>query len=185
MMAAPSASAVTSLIAAPSVAGADSGNTDAVALQVLHNLQHQHQWTNLALMDVGLSGGGHLIRGYPPHPVYVHPDEQARMVELGLRADDVPVEPEWVLPTTQGQSWTLRRLAEVFDKMPPRSQDSFPEAAAATIANELVQQLQREKATQGWASKRVLLAMVNTEKGGDGTVVYYVMLEGAVKPRQN
>ncbi len=35
-------------------------------------------------------------------------------------------------------------------------------------------------------AKRVLLAMKAHEgKGGDGTVVYYIVQEGEVKPRQN
>lgn len=45
----------------------------------------------------------------------------------------------------------------------------------------------RKKArrTGEWGGKRVLLGMVDRGMGGEGTVVYYVVQEGAVKPRQN
>lgn len=39
--------------------------------------------------------------------------------------------------------------------------------------------------TNEWGGKRLLLSMVDRNMGGDGTVVYYVVQEGAVKPRQN
>ena len=35
-------------------------------------------------------------------------------------------------------------------------------------------------------AKRVLLAMMSQNgMGGDGTIVYYITQEGAIKPRQN
>lgn len=45
----------------------------------------------------------------------------------------------------------------------------------------------RKKAryTGEWGGKRLLLGMVDRGMGGEGTVVYYVVQEGAVKPRQN
>lgn len=39
--------------------------------------------------------------------------------------------------------------------------------------------------TKEWGAQRLLLAMVDKGMGGDGTVVYYVVQEGEVKPRQN
>ena len=36
-----------------------------------------------------------------------------------------------------------------------------------------------------WGGKRLLLAMVDKAMGGEGTVVYYIVQEGVVKPRQN
>lgn len=39
--------------------------------------------------------------------------------------------------------------------------------------------------TKEWGGKRLLLSMVDRNMGGEGTVVYYVVQEGAVKPRQN
>ncbi|KAI5284011.1 hypothetical protein KEM55_001254 [Ascosphaera atra] len=159
-------SAVTSLIAS------SSGSEEpikAIATQVLHNLRHQHLWRDLQIHDAHtLSPTQHtpVILGLPPQAVYTHPDEQVHMVQNGIRAEDVPVEKEWVLPTPQGQKWSLRRLAAIFDALPERS-------------------TMHEKKNQDWGGKRLLLAMVNTGMGGDGTVVYYVVLEGAVKPRQN
>ena len=36
-----------------------------------------------------------------------------------------------------------------------------------------------------WGGKRLLLAVVDRLVGGDGTIVYYVVQDGHVKPRQN
>jgi hypothetical protein len=41
------------------------------------------------------------------------------------------------------------------------------------------------KESREWGSQRLLLAMVDRGMGGDGTVAYYVVQEGEVKPRQN
>ena len=41
------------------------------------------------------------------------------------------------------------------------------------------------KVTKEWGTRRALLAMTNRDMGGDGTVVYYIVQEGEVKPRQN
>jgi hypothetical protein len=67
-----------------------------------------------------------------------------------------------------GEKWTLNRFCAVFDALPARA----PLQGAGVHAQQ--------------DAKRVLLAMVSHQgKGGDGTVVYYIMQEGDVKPRQN
>lgn len=67
-----------------------------------------------------------------------------------------------------GEKWTLKRFCTVFDALPPR--------AVLLGAGSHGHQ----------DAKRVLLAMVSHQgKGGDGTIVYYLMQEGEVKPRQN
>ncbi|KZZ97934.1 tRNA-splicing endonuclease subunit Sen15 [Ascosphaera apis ARSEF 7405] len=184
-MAAPTASAVTSFIAS-SAASNDPAST--VAAQVLHNLQHQHLWTDLKSHDAfTLSSTQHapLILGRPPQTVYTHPDEQAYMVQYGIKVEDVPVENEWVLPTAQGQTWSLRRLAGIFDALPDR--DAVAEASSEALRSEnpKLAEFYKKRREEGWNVKRLLLAMINTGMGGDGTVVYYVVLEGAIKPRQN
>jgi hypothetical protein len=52
-------------------------------------------------------------------------------------------------------------------------------------ANDKLAEYEGKKQEKYWGGKRALLAMVNRGIGGDGTVVYYVILEGNVKPRQN
>ncbi|KAF1938480.1 hypothetical protein EJ02DRAFT_354445 [Clathrospora elynae] len=159
-----------------------------LARQILHNLQHQHYWTGLQvhthspLTDEPLPRP--LVSGLPPQRLYVHPDEQ---VELLKKADrerkaraageagglDVRTEPEreWILPTRLNEKWTLRRLAGVFDALtmvPPATET--PAAAA------------EEGLASPWrTTKRVLLATADT----DSTVVYYIVHDGVVKPRQN
>ena len=156
-----------------------------LALQILHNLQFQHYWTDLKvhthspLTKEPLTRP--LVSGLPPHRLYVHPDEQ---VELLKNADrqrkaakdtgeksglEVKAQPEyeWVLPTRLNEQWSLRRLAEIFDdiSMVP------PQTSAAHAPPE-----------NPWrTTKRAVLATVDT----DSTVVYYIVHDGVVKPRQN
>jgi tRNA-splicing endonuclease subunit Sen15, fungi type len=157
-----------------------------LALQILHNLQYQHYWTDLKvhthspLTKEPLSRP--LVSGLPPHRLYVHPDEQ---VELLKNADrqrkaakdtgeksglEVKAQPEyeWVLPTRLNEQWTLRRLAEIFDDI-----SMVPPQTSATA---------HEAPENPWrTTKRVVLATVDT----DSTVVYYIVHDGVVKPRQN
>ena len=70
-----------------------------------------------------------------------------------------------------GEKWSLKKFSRVFDALPPRS------TLEAVGDVELME----------WSdAKRVLMGMLSTNgMGGDGTVVYYIMQEGEVKPRQN
>ncbi|OJD15269.1 hypothetical protein AJ78_04454 [Emergomyces pasteurianus Ep9510] len=192
--------------------------------QILHNLQHQHGWIALHIHEPHTLSPTQripLISGLPPQTLYTHPDEQAYMLEQGISMDDVPTEREWVIPTAQGQAWSLRMLAECFDALPlPDSKhhlDTGAEAEAEAEVDvdinkyddgvgieaksgavrekrkkgkkqsqeELFAEYSRRKRGKEWGGKRALVAMVNRGMGGDGTVVYYVVLEGSVKPRQN
>lgn len=78
---------------------------------------------------------------------------------------DVAVEREWVLPTHLQEKWTLRGFATVFDGM---------------IEGERRDELGLDR-RNGKRVKRILLAVV----GDDSTIVYYIMHDGIVKPRQN
>ena len=75
---------------------------------------------------------------------------------------------EWVLPTHLKEKWSLRRFAEVFDAVGERP----PSGEEGDEGEGL------EKRRGG---KRVLLATVSD----DSTVVYYIVHDGIVKPRQN
>ena len=179
----------------------------ATAAQVQHNLQHQHLWTSLTGYTIpGNSTQKEplqapqepipLISGYPPHRVYTHPDEQLYMLENKIQEDDLQPERMFVVPTTQGQPWSLRHMAVVFDRLPELIEQTWRDdgclGVKAADDPEKAEKLARYYAkkeeaarTKEWGSQRVLLAMVDKGMGGDGTVAYYVVQEGEVKPRQN
>src|SRR5436190_6107402 len=193
---APSRSALSSLISSDSPTTQQSP-TAGLTAQILHNLQHQHLWTSLRVYDpLTLSPTQciPLISGFPLQAIYTHPDEQAYMLEHGIRGEDVPVERVWVLPTTQGQLWSLRQLAGIFDALPNDDlylvnhnshNNGSKELQVGRTVNDKLAEYEGKKREKVWGGKRALLAMVNRCMGGDGTVVYYVILEGNVKPRQN
>ena len=102
----------------------------------------------------------------------MHPDQQVEELKAGVKEEDeeVHVEREWVLPTHLLEKWSLRRFAEVFDAVG----EEPPEVDGEEISEE-----GRGKRRRG--GKRVLLATV----GDDSTIVYYIVHDGIVKPRQN
>jgi len=198
----PGPSSLTSLI---STSGSGSDPLSALTTQILYNLQHQHYWTSLRIHEPSKPRSPSfekqpppptpLISGIPPHRVYTHPDEQLYMLEKGLREEDLIPERIFVLPTAQGQSWSLRKLAQVFDSLPEaeeqpqtlvgRDDTDGPGKEKAAKLVEYYERREKARATKEWGGKRLLLAMVDKGMGGDGTVVYYVVQEGTVKPRQN
>lgn len=98
---------------------------------------------------------------------------------------DIPVDREWVIPTAQGEKWTLSRLAGLHDSLPSRAEDFPHDSVDLEEATKSMQEYVKLKKEKPWGGKRALLAMVNRGLGGDGTVVYYVTMEGTPKPRQN
>ena len=150
-----------------------------LAAQVLHNLQYQHDWSSLQFHYKSPIDGRPLqkilISGLPPHRIYVHPDEQIEMLKQNATEKDITVEREWVLPTHLREKWSLRKFAEVFDGIdegPPIDHRRKVERRHNDEAKEI-------KNRRG--GKRLLLATV----GDDSTVVYYIVHDGIVKPRQN
>ncbi|KAL8773051.1 MAG: hypothetical protein Q9209_002071 [Squamulea sp. 1 TL-2023] len=152
----------------------------ALAAQVLHNLQYQHDWSELQIHHQ-FPGSGKplpkpLVSGLPPHRIYVHPDEQIEMLKQKVQEKDVPSEREWVLPTQLHEKWSLRKFAEVFDaigEVPP-------------AINQVGEEKQNDNTRlrdigNRRGGKRLLLATI----GDDSTVVYYIVHNGIVKPRQN
>ncbi|KAJ5740450.1 hypothetical protein N7493_000322 [Penicillium malachiteum] len=190
-------SALTKLIDSASASG---NPVDATTIQVLHNLQHQHLWTNLQIHNLAAPDTSNdfppvrkLLSGIPPNRVYTHPDEQLYMLQKGIREDELRPERLFVIPTAQGQPWSLRRMAFAFDALndvevtDDVNELKGPEVDAekSKVLDEYYEKRTEAIATQEWGSKRMLLAMVDKGMGGDGTVVYYVVQEGEVKPRQN
>lgn len=151
----------------------------ALAAQVLHNLQYQHDWLSLQIHTHSPIDNRPLLKplvsGLPPHRIYVHPDEQIEMLKQNIQEKDIPVEREWVLPTHLREKWSLRKFAEVFDAIteapPDVKEDSLGEQEHAAETKE----------SKRKGGKRLLLATT----GDDSTIVYYVVHDGIVKPRQN
>ncbi|EFE38127.1 conserved hypothetical protein [Trichophyton verrucosum HKI 0517] len=160
----------------------------ALSLEILHNLEHQHQWKDLEIHEpfsLSQKQSIPLISGTPPQPIYIHPDEQAYLLEHNIPMKDIPADREWVIPTAQGEKWTLSRLAGLHDSLPSRAEDFLPGSVDLEEATKSMQEYVKLKKEKPWGGKRALLAMVNRGLGGDGTVVYYVTMEGTPKPRQN
>lgn len=180
-----------------------------LALQVRQNLQYEHRWSHLNIHLISPITKEPLprllISGLPPKRLYIHPDEQVELLKAEserkkkakqqrvLDAESKSVAPEedsyaspeleWVLPTHLREKWSLRRMAEVFDGIslvPPdldaeskskQTSDSFATHSAGF-----------DSQPNKWRStKRVLLATLSD----DSTVVYYIVHDGLVKPRQN
>ena len=177
-----------------------------LAAHVLHNLQYQHRWSSLRIHDVSPLSGAPLPRplvsGLPPSRLYIHPDEQIELLRAEAerkkrlknnkrsqdsapkavgtdsrqdneKADFAEPEREWVLPTHLREKWSLERFAEVFDSitMVPPAED---EDGTRTVWDGV--------ALNKWRNlKRVLLATISD----DSTIVYYIVHDGLVKPRQN
>ncbi|KAI4165314.1 MAG: hypothetical protein LQ342_001182 [Letrouitia transgressa] len=155
----------------------------ALAAQVLHNLQFQHDWTALHIRTKSPISSSLLSRplvsGLPPHRIYIHPDDQVKMLKNGVDEESLPLEREWVLPTHLKEKWSLRQFADIFDAIDevPQSSDDDHMSRGNDEGN-TEEKAPPSKRTGG---KRVLLAIV----GDDSTIVYYIMHEGLVKPRQN
>ncbi|KAI0443412.1 tRNA-splicing endonuclease subunit Sen15 [Xylaria telfairii] len=131
---------------------------------VLDNLKYQHDWTELQLLTHPPTNSEPLTRpmisGLPPRRLYVHPDDQIAMVKSSAVPNgqilDTP-ETEWVLPAHISEKWTLKAFAAVFDSLPMQPL-AHPERP-----------------------RRIVLATIHE----DSTIVYYLLHDGIVKPRQN
>jgi tRNA-splicing endonuclease subunit Sen15 len=119
------------------------------------------------------------VSGLPPRRVYVHPDEQVEILkaehETGIHIVQ-HAEQEWVLPTHISEKWNLKAFGDVFDAI-----DTVP-AVDEVDVKDSDDQSQVGKQWRGkHRQKRLLLATLHD----DSTVVYYIMHDGIVKPRQN
>lgn len=106
------------------------------------------------------------------------------MLKAGLKEEDVEVEREWVLPTQLRERWSLRRFAEVFDavaEVPEALEEADMDAEGQRKKAEGGRDGGKGAAKKRRGGKRVLLATLND----DSTIVYYIVHDGIVKPRQN
>ena len=161
-----------------------------LALQIAHNLRYQHNWTDVRLhYDSGSSKQAlprPMISGLPPQRLYIHPDEQIELLQAQKAAGktgmpELSTEREWVLPSHLREKWSLRRFGEVFDRV-----EVVPGASDGEEIFEDDHQDEDDEETKvnKWRTsqpKRLLLATLDD----DSTVVYYVIHDGIIKPRQN
>lgn len=157
-----------------------------LAHQIAHNLRFQHDWEDLRLHE---NASHLLISGLPPTRLYVHPDEQIELLQkqkaegkTGMPA--LQPEREWVLPSQLRERWSLKRLGAVFDSIDPEpsSQDGSPielDVDAAGTADDRISMETIHNSNR--VTKRLLLATLDD----DSTIVYYIVHDGIVKPRQN
>lgn len=133
----------------------DSVTAKHVACTVLRNLEDQHDWTCLELRD-GPEQSRPLIKGLPPKRLYLHPDDQiAALAHQAATGEKLFQDPE--------SEWVLAvHLTEAW------SLAKFAAVFDAIPGN-------------GGQPKRIVLATLHN----DSTVVYYLIHEGMVKPRQN
>jgi tRNA-splicing endonuclease subunit Sen15 len=154
-----------------------------LALSIMHNLQYHHDWTSIAIHTHSTLTNSPLprpvISGLPPKRAYIHPDEQAEILKAehitGKPIHQVP-EREWVLPTHLQERWSLAKFAAVFDAL-----DTVPPHGGVTLAAEEAAEVVGHQWQGRNRQKRFLLATLHD----DSTVVYYIMHDGIVKPRQN
>lgn len=110
--------------------------------------------------------------------MYIHPDVQKWMIKHDVNDEDVEVQREWVLPLSVGEKWTLKQFCWVFDGLAVRDVLRLDKNGSVVGNGECDYE---------WKdAKRLVLGMLaHNGMGGDGTISYYIMQEGEVKPRQN
>lgn len=151
---------------------------ESLTLAVLENLENQQDWTSLKVHR-DASKPRPLISGLPPRRIYVHPDEQIEILKAEkAQGQSIPQPPEleWVMPIHLAEKSSLSAFAAVFDSIEAIPPGTATEGAASD--DTAVQWRQWRGPKRG---KRILLATVHD----DSTVVYYLMHDGIVKPRQN
>lgn len=152
-----------------------------LASTILHDLQHQHDWTSLSVHSrsniTNIPLPRPIISGLPPRRAYIHPDEQVEILKaehaVGKKIE-YPPEREWVLPVHLQEKMSLAKFTAIFDAL-----DIVPPGESAETAED------ESPVGHKWQGKnrqkRLLLATLHD----DSTVVYYIMHDGIVKPRQN
>ncbi|KAL6690365.1 Sen15 domain-containing protein [Trichoderma pleuroticola] len=126
-----------------------------VASAVFRNLQDQHQWASLEIQ--GLPGLPRpMIRGLPPRLLYLHPDDQIA-----------------ALAYEKSTGTRAQHDAEVEWVLPVHLAEKWTLSSFAAVMDALPD-------TRKGAKRIVLAALHN-----DSTVVYYIVQEGMIKPRQN
>ncbi|TGZ85463.1 hypothetical protein EX30DRAFT_368548 [Ascodesmis nigricans] len=120
-----------------------------------------------------------VITGLPPTRLYTHPDEDP------VKARELEVEEEWVLPVDLREKSSVSRLAAVFDAIPDMEEEvEVDDDESVDVEGEGERDGKggkRKKTIRRKKVKRIFMAVV----AEDSTVVYYLVHDGIVKPRQN
>ena len=190
----PSLSAVQTLMNCQEIPDGTEQHLHHLALQVAHCLRFQHEWTDIRIHRASsntLKLPRPMISGLPPRRLYVHPDEQIELLQKQKNAGkpglpDLPREREWVLPCHLRERWTLRKFGEVFDGIdvvpPTEGGDSVFERHQRSDEHDTI--VVAASTPNKWRlekPKRLLLATLDD----DSTIVFYIVHDGVVKPRQN
>lgn len=161
-------------------------------VSIVHkNLLHQADWSDLRIHS-SPDLPRPLISGTPPEPVYADPDGSGI---AGEKRGGSKVDREWVLPVHLCEKWSVRQWAAVFDSIPAEPPDhressqksGGPEAGAragdcgSTPPSPPPPPPQLQEGDVQQRKKRLVMGIVS----GDSTVVYYIVHDGIVKPKQN
>lgn len=172
-------------------------------VSIVHkNLEHQVDWSELRIHSTP-NLPRPLISGVPPEAIYVDPDtnnveggkaQPGGKKEVDLGQDEIAdgdeygrkIDREWVLPVDLREKWTVRQWAEVFDSIPaeppvPRSAEYGPDDEPGGVRLDNSEGTPSLEAGTKKRKKRLVMGMVSS----DSTVVYYIVHDGIVKPRQN
>jgi tRNA-splicing endonuclease subunit Sen15 len=131
-----------------------------LAISVRYNLQYQHLWADITI-HTEISENEHVVRLSRPllsgkPPQRIYIHPDDVLLSAEEQAKRSGDGREWVLPTSLLEKWSIKKFSSIFDAIP--SQKQFADRP-----------------------KRLLLATVSD----DSTVVYYIVHDGIVKPRQN
>lgn len=136
------------------------------------SLERKKEKDKLKYQESDQRDDGEMNRNTEEDTTELKDNYQGHMCNLNTEATESTIDTpqrEWVVPTRIHESWTLSRLAAIFDQI-------------ENVPPELDGKDRMTGAVSDWPrSKRVILAVV----GDDSTVVYYIVHEGLVKPRQN
>jgi len=104
---------------------------------------------------------------------------------------EVRSEREWVLPSQLRERWSLRRFGEVFDAIglvpdvresdEGEGEEGEEQEEDGDDANADGTSAEQDQPNPWRTTKRLVLATVDD----DSTIVYYIVHDGIVKPRQN
>ena len=171
-------------------------------VSIVHkNLKHQADWSELRIHSTP-NLPRPLISGVPPEAIYVDPDTNTVEVKkksgkkkgMDIGQDEMAggdgyggkIDREWVLPVDLREKWTVRQWAEVFDSISaeppvPRSAEDGPDDEPGGVRLDNSEEAPSLEAGTKKRKKRLVMGIVS----GDSTVVYYIVHDGIVKPRQN
>ncbi|KAM0259529.1 hypothetical protein ACHAQJ_003255 [Trichoderma viride] len=126
-----------------------------VASAVFRNLQDQHQWASLEVVRIP-GLSRPMIRGLPPRLLYLHPDDQIS-----------------ALAYEKSTGTRAQHDAEFEWVLAVHLTEKWTLSNFAAVMDALPEVLK--------GTKRIVLAALHN----DSTVVYYIVQEGMIKPRQN